>query len=350
MTETMVTASKSQSNNLLRRDVRFLGNILGEVLVHQGGTELLDIVEKIRETSKSLRAEFLPELYAEFKTMIQELDSDNRHQVIRAFAIYFQLVNIAEQNHRIRRKRDYERSAGDAVQPGSIEKAVQDLKERGLSHTEVEEILDDLSLELVMTAHPTEAMRRVILDIHKRISEDVMLLDNPTLTLREREQLREKLLNEVITLWQTDELRDRKPTVLDEVRNGMYYFHETLFHVLPDVYQELERCLNKFYPDHDWHVPTYLRFGSWIGGDRDGNPSVTSDVTWQTLLMQRKLALREYQRIMIELMGHLSFSTNIIHVSDELVQSIEQDRSCVTLKKWICGGMKKSHTASNWPI
>lgn len=112
MTETMVTASKSQSNNLLRRDVRFLGNILGEVLVHQGGTELLDIVEKIRETSKSLRAEFLPELYAEFKTMIQELDSDNRHQVIRAFAIYFQLVNIAEQNHRIRRKRDYERSAG----------------------------------------------------------------------------------------------------------------------------------------------------------------------------------------------------------------------------------------------
>ncbi|MET3939803.1 phosphoenolpyruvate carboxylase [Paenibacillus sp. PvP094] len=333
MTETMVTASKSQSNNLLRRDVRFLGNILGEVLVHQGGTELLDIVEKIRETSKSLRAEFLPELYTEFKTMIQELDSENRHQVIRAFAIYFQLVNIAEQNHRIRRKRDYERSAGDAVQPGSIEKAVQDLKERGLSHTEVEQILDELSLELVMTAHPTEAMRRVILDIHKRISEDVMLLDNPTLTLREREQLREKLLNEVITLWQTDELRDRKPTVLDEVRNGMYYFHETLFHVLPDVYQELERCLNKFYPDHDWHVPTYLRFGSWIGGDRDGNPSVTSDVTWQTLLMQRKLALREYQRIMIELMGHLSFSTNIIHVSDELAQSIEQDRSCVTLKK-----------------
>ena len=333
MTETMVTASKSQSNNLLRRDVRFLGNILGEVLVHQGGTELLDIVEKIRETSKSLRAEFLPELYTEFKTMIQELDSENRHQVIRAFAIYFQLVNIAEQNHRIRRKRDYERSAGDAVQPGSIEKAVQDLKERGLSHKEVEEILDELSLELVMTAHPTEAMRRVILDIHKRISEDVMLLDNPTLTLREREQLREKLLNEVITLWQTDELRDRKPTVLDEVRNGMYYFHETLFHVLPDVYQELERCLNKFYPDHDWHVPTYLRFGSWIGGDRDGNPSVTSEVTWQTLLMQRKLALREYQRIMIELMGHLSFSTNIIHVSDELVQSIEQDRNCVTLKK-----------------
>ncbi|WP_211749852.1 phosphoenolpyruvate carboxylase [Paenibacillus sp. Marseille-Q4541] len=333
MTELTATANKSNSNNLLRRDVRFLGNILGEVLVHQGGNELLDVVEKIRETSKALRAEYTPELYQDFINMIKCLDSEKRHQVIRAFAVYFQLVNIAEQNHRIRRKRDYERSAGESVQPGSIEMAVQTLKEKGFGYNDVQDILSTLSLELVMTAHPTEAMRRVILDIHKRISEDVMLLDNPTLTLREREQLREKLLNEVITLWQTDELRDRKPTVLDEVRNGMYYFHETLFHVLPDVYEELERCLQKYYPEHRWHVPTYLRFGSWIGGDRDGNPSVTSDVTWETLRVQRKLAIREYKRILIELMGNLSFSTNIVNVSDELIASIEEDRKHVVIKK-----------------
>ncbi|MGE7828998.1 phosphoenolpyruvate carboxylase [Paenibacillus sp. NPDC093718] len=332
MTELTVTA-KSNSNNLLRRDVRFLGNILGEVLVHQGGNELLDIVEKIRETSKSLRSVFLPELFADFKRIISTLEPDIRHQVIRAFAIYFQLVNIAEQNHRIRRKRDYERSAGESVQPGSIESAVQDLKERNITFEEVQEILESLSLELVMTAHPTEAMRRAILDIHKRIADDVMQLDNPTLTFREREQLREKLLNEVITLWQTDELRDRKPTVLDEVRNGMYYFHETLFHILPEVYQELERCLSKYYPGHHWHVPTYLRFGSWIGGDRDGNPSVTADVTWKTLEMQRKLAIREYQRILREFMKYLSFSSSIVSVSDELLQSIEKDREHVTLKK-----------------
>jgi phosphoenolpyruvate carboxylase len=194
-------------------------------------------------------------------------------------------------------------------------------------------LLKELSLELVMTAHPTEATRRVILDIHKRISEDVMLLDNPMLTLREREQVRENLLNEVITLWQTDELRDRKPTVLDEVRNGMYYFHETLFHVLPDVYQELERCLDKYYPEQKWHIPTYLRFGSWIGGDRDGNPSVTAHVTWETLRMQRKLALREYQHTLKELMGYLSFSTSIVRVSDDLLASIEEDRTHITLKK-----------------
>lgn len=333
MTEVAVAAGKTNSNNLLRRDIRFLGNILGEVLVHQGGNELLDIVEKIREASKSLRAMFMPELHDEFKDMINSLEPDIRHQVIRAFAIYFQLVNIAEQNHRIRRKRDYERSAGDAVQLGSIESAVRSLKEHGYNFSEAQEVLEGMSLELVMTAHPTEAMRRAILDIHKRIADDVMQLDNPTLTYREREQLREKLLNEVITLWQTDELRDRKPTVLDEVRNGMYYFHETLFHVLPEVYQELERCLSKYYPEHLWHVPTYLRFGSWIGGDRDGNPSVTSDVTWQTLKIQRKLVIREYQALLADLFKYLSFSTSIVDVSDELLASIQRDRLQVKLLK-----------------
>ncbi|MBN3523700.1 phosphoenolpyruvate carboxylase [Paenibacillus apiarius] len=332
MTDHTLTANKTNSNNLLRRDVRFLGNILGEVLVHQGGHELLNIVEKIRELSKSLRAVFLPELYEEFKQLINTLNPEIRHQVIRAFAIYFQLVNIAEQNHRIRRKRDYERSAGETVQPGSIEGVILELKERKVSEIELQEILESISLELVITAHPTEAMRRAILDIHKRIAEDVMLLDNPTLTYREREQLRDKLLNEVITLWQTDELRDRKPTVLDEVRNGLYYFHETLFDVLPDVYQELERCLDKYYPTQAWHVPTYLRFGSWIGGDRDGNPSVTSSVTWETLTMHRGLAIRKYEERIRELFRTLSFSTSIVQVSEELFGSIAKDQENVTLK------------------
>ena len=134
------------------------------------------------------------------------------------------------------------------MQPGSIESAIQVLKDRGIAVEDVKEIMSDISLELVMTAHPTEATRRAVLDIHQRIAAEMMELDNPTLTYREREKLREKLLNEVLTLWQTDELRDRKPTVIDEVRNGMYYFDETLFEVLPNVYEELERCLDKYYP------------------------------------------------------------------------------------------------------
>ncbi|WP_284642572.1 phosphoenolpyruvate carboxylase [Paenibacillus silviterrae] len=332
MSDSVTILNKNNSNNLLRRDVRFLGHILGEVLVHQGGNELLVIVEKIREMSKTLRAQFTPELFAEFKETINALAPEIRHQVIRAFAVYFQLINIAEQNHRIRRKRDYERTAGENVQPGSIEDIIRGLKAQNIPADEVQEILQGISLELVMTAHPTEATRRAVLDIHQRIAKDVMELDNPSLTFREREQLREKLLGEVITLWQTDELRDRKPTVIDEVRNGMYYFDETLFDVLPEVYQELERCLSKYYPEQSWHVPVFLKFGSWIGGDRDGNPSVTSNITWETLSMQRKLAISKYAELLQELLGHMSFSKNIVEVTPELLESIQKDRDNIDLR------------------
>ena len=330
-TVTSTATSRTHSNNLLRRDVRYLGDILGEVLVHQGGRELLELVEQIREQSKALRAQFDPELFAELKATISSLSSEQRHQVIRAFAIYFQLVNIAEQNHRIRRKRDYEFLAGDEVQSGSIESAIKALKDRDIAQEDIEEMLGGISLELVMTAHPTEATRRAVLDIHKRIAEDVMELDNPTLTHREREKLKEKLMNEVLILWQTDELRDRKPTVIDEVKNGLYYFDETLFDALPNVYEELERCLAKYYPDKKWHVPSYLRFGSWIGGDRDGNPSVTSDVTWKALTLHRQLAVRKYKEQLREMMHMLSFSTNLVKVTDELLASIEVDRENVEI-------------------
>lgn len=333
MTEATLEANQgSQSHQLLRRDVRFLGNILGEVLIHQGGQKLLDLVEQIREMSKTLRSAPSDDLLRDFKNVIRSLSPGDRHNVIRAFAIYFQLVNIAEQNHRIRRKRDYERSAGENIQPGSIEFIVAELRKSNVPPDQLQEILNSISLELVMTAHPTEATRRVVLEIHQRIADDVMQLDNPALTHREREQLREKLVGEVLTLWQTDELRDRKPTVLDEVRNGLYYFDETLFEVLPQVYQELERCLKKYYPDASWRVPTFLRFGSWIGGDRDGNPSVTADITWETLTLHRQLALKKYEQQLVELMKHLSFSTNIVNVTPELLASIEADKANITLK------------------
>src|SRR5690606_596133 len=180
-------------------------------------------------------------------------------------------------------------------------------------------------------AHPTEATRRAILDIHKRIGDLLMKLDDPTLTYRERQQLRDGLLSEVMILWQTDELRDRKPTVLDDVRNGLYYFDETLVDVLPDVYNVLEKCLEKYYPEESWHVPLFLRFGSWIGGDRDGNPSCTAAVTWETFRLHRALALRKYEEALAGLMRILSFSKNVVTVSQELLDSIERDRQQVEL-------------------
>jgi phosphoenolpyruvate carboxylase len=136
-------------------------------------------------------------------------------------------------------------------------------------------------------------------------------------------------LGEVLNLWQTDELRDRKPTVIDEVRNGLYFFDETLFDVLPDVYHELERCLSKYFPQEEWHVPSFLRFGSWIGGDRDGNPSVTANVTWETLGLHRQLALQKYEEELKETVNHMSFSKNIVGVSGELLDSIQTDREAL---------------------
>src|SRR5690606_37245726 len=283
------------------------------------------------EMSKTLRAD-PNKSNEELKACIESLDPKVRRQVIRAFSMYFHLVNIAEQNHRIRRKRDYERSAGEKIQPGSIEDAVAKIKAKNIPADELQQMMKGVYLELIMTAHPTEATRRSVLEIHKRIASEMMKLDDPTLTFREREALRHKLLNEVLILWQTDELRDRKPTVIDEVDNGLFYFNETLFDVIPDVYMELERCLEKYYPNQSWHVPPFLRFGSWIGGDRDGNPSVTHDVTWKTLKKHRQLALSKYEEILQELFGLLSFSTSIVTVTDELLASIEEDKQHLELK------------------
>lgn len=327
MTENIDSALRQSSNSLLRRDVRFLGNLLGDVLVHQGGTKLLHTVEKIRELSKALRSEYSLPLYEEFKQTMVSLTTNDRQHVIRAFAIYFQLVNIAEQNHRIRRKRDYKQLTGEEIQPRSIESAIQTLRQKAVPAHVVQELIGEISLELVMTAHPTEAARRSVLNIQKQIALDMMEMDNPTLTYGEKQRLIEKVRSDVLLLWQTDGLRTRKPTVIDEIRHGLYYFDATLFDVLPDIYAEFERCLKLYYPEHQWHVPTYLRFGSWIGGDRDGNPAVTAEITWETLILQRALALQKYEQCLLQLLKHMSFSKNLVTVTEELLASIESDRA-----------------------
>ena len=315
----------------LRKDVKFLGKILGDVLIIQEGEELYEIVEKIREYTKESRSSLDPNILQQCKDEIERLTPTMRKNVIRAFSIYFQLVNLAEQNHRVRRNRYYRRSKKGEIQPFSIESAIRRLKEKGVSYEQLEQILKSLSLELVITAHPTEAVRRTILDIHKRIANELMKLDQPGLTEAEKEEIRLRLLGEVNALWQTDELRKRKPTVSDEVRNGLYYFDETLFDVLPRVYQELEHCLNRYYPKRNWHVPSFLRFGSWIGGDRDGNPAVTPQVTWDTLTMQRDLIIRKYEEQIRRLIKKLSHSARKTELSKELKDSIAQDRLSVQL-------------------
>ncbi|MCA1010279.1 phosphoenolpyruvate carboxylase [Halobacillus halophilus] len=319
----------------LRRDINELGKMLGNLLVHHGGEELLNKVETIRQLTKDLRNNHSTSTYNQLKEEIQNLKPPMRSQVIRAFSIYFHLVNIAEQNHRIRRRREYQLREDHGAQPFSLESAVLNLKNNNFSKDVIQKVLDHLSLELIITAHPTEATKRTVLEIQKRIATILQKLDNPLLTKNERDSLRDSLQNEVSVLWQTDELRDRKPTVMDEVRNGLYYFDETLFDVLPEIHQELEYCLEENYPEEDWDVPNFLRFGSWIGGDRDGNPNVTPDITWQTLQKQRNLVLNKYEEVLVELMKRFSHSSAQVTVTDDLMASIEKEEPMLPKgKKW----------------
>ncbi|PGV49426.1 phosphoenolpyruvate carboxylase [Bacillus sp. AFS037270] len=333
----MTTELKVNDSSLpLRRDVKLLGKMLGDILVDHGGPELLDKVEKIRLMCKTLREHFDEGIYEELKAEIASLDSPIRKQVIRAFSMYFHLINAAEQNHRIRRRRQYQLEEGNIVQPASIESAVLKFKEHGISEDIIQKVLHTLSLELVITAHPTEATKRSILEIQQRIAVILKNLDHPLLTTREQKKLEDNLFNEVAILWQTDELRDHKPTVLDEVRNGLYYFDQTLFDVLPEIHQEVAECLERYYPNTTWNVPNFLRFGSWIGGDRDGNPNVTSDVTWETLQRQRRVVLKKYKNVLIDIMKRYSHSTTRVNVNQEILTFLEEkeDLYLTDDKKW----------------
>lgn len=333
----MTTRIQTNDSSLpLRRDVKNLGHILGEILVHHGGTELLDKVEKLRVMAKTLRGSFDKDIYNELKEEIVNLDTPMRKQVIRAFSIYFHLINAAESNHRIRRRREYQLQDDHVVQSASIESAILSLKENEIDETTIQNVLNRLSLELIITAHPTEATKRSVIEIQKRIANILKSLDNTMLTKKERKKLEDCLLNEVTILWQTDELRHRKPTVMDEVRNGLYYFDQTFFDVLPDIHQDLEEGLTEQFPDHKWEVPNFLRFGSWIGGDRDGNPNVTPEVTWETLETQRKLALKKYKESLIEVMKRFSHSTTRVEISEELLANVknEENTYLTSEKQW----------------
>lgn len=305
----------------LHRDIRILGNLLGKVITSQCGEEVFQAVENIRQAAKTLRADGSLESRTRFRGIIEEVPDQYRTFVIRAFSLYFELINIAEQNHRLRRKRDYEQNAELNPQRGSIKGVLTQMRSRGLTPTAMESLLSDLGIELVLTAHPTEAMRRTTLDKHRTIAFILENLDEPRLSPAEQRGLEKRLLAEIVSLWQTRPVRRERITVLDEVRNGLYFLDEILFDVLPMIHLELEEQLREVYPERDWQVPSFIRFGSWMGGDRDGNPSVTSDVTRETLTLHFDLAIRKYEE-RVRGLSDLSQSYQLCGASRELIDSL----------------------------
>ena len=307
----------------LRNDVRFLGNILGWVLIGQEGREIFDIEEKIRALTKEMRAHYRKSQKDELVATIRSLPDEDLYKVTRAFTIYFKLVNIAEQIHRIRRRREYKyiSDVKDSSE-GSIESLFAALKERGVPYDEFKTLVDSLSIDLVLTAHPTEVNRHIVLEKFRYISTLLAELGSVKLDEEGRKAVEDEIHAEVIGLWQTEEVPPFKKTPLDEARNIQYYFHETIFDALLKVYEEFEKKIEESYGVPDVHLPSFLRFGSWVGGDRDGNPFVTHEITREVLEMQKAMAVEKHLEKLWRLKRQLSSSIKIVPVSRELRRAI----------------------------
>jgi phosphoenolpyruvate carboxylase len=314
----------------LRADIRRLGDLLGETLKRFGGERLFEIEEDVRALCKRLRGAQATGKTAgaerELKRLLRRLSLDETIGVIRAFSVYFQLVNIAEQYHRIRRKRFYELRTPDQPQRGSLAETLRRLRRDFSDPNLLQRVVDRLEIMPVMTAHPTEAARRTLLEKHRRIADLLADFDDENQAPRRRDELQARLASEVESVWQTDEVRHTQPTVLDEVNHGLYYFDATLFNAAPALLDELERQLEENFPGaklRDGATP--LRFGSWIGGDRDGNPFVTPEITWETLRLQQRLVLRKYRDAVAALSRRLSESSRFAPPTGALSESLKDD-------------------------
>jgi phosphoenolpyruvate carboxylase len=293
------------ADSRLRRDVRLLGDVLGRVMVEQQGQELLDAEERIRRLSRQAR-EGAPR--EGLREAVRELRLGEQESVVRAFALYFQLVNSAEQHHRLRRRREYE--VEGRIPRDSLRDAFERLGDRRP---------DSVGLQLVLTAHPTEATRRTVLAAHLRISRLLAELDDPLLAPARSDEIVEALAGEVTLLWQTDELRSVRPHVVDEIRHGLWFFEQSLLDEAPRLLAHYRSFAPKAAPP--------LRFGSWIGGDLDGNPAAGPDTIVEALDRSRVLVLGRYRGDVRALAAMLGVATSLTPASDELLESIARDEA-----------------------
>jgi len=325
----------------LRRDVRSLGRLLGEVLKEQVGDKLFSAVEELRLLlieHRELHAkpghdvESERRLIERAETIVSRLDIAEAHQMAKAFAIYFELTNLAETNHRKRRRRAAQTSPELLAQPGSFLGTLRRMRDAGISQKQALEWLAKIEVILVFTAHPTEVARRTVLFKRQRIAAELEHLDRLPLTERESEKHEQAIIAEITALWQTDEVRRRQPRVRDEIRMGLDYYPSVLFETLPALYDELADDFREAYGEEipANALPRVLRFGSWIGGDRDGNPLVTPACTRDALQIARETILGYYVDRVNDLIWQLSPSTYQVSVSDQLKAALSAYEATVT--------------------
>jgi phosphoenolpyruvate carboxylase len=319
----------------LRRDVRSLGILLGRVLVEQEGEAFFEVVERLRRILIQHRErpplgtapeEFEAGLMAQARDVIRGLSVDDAYRVTKAFAIYFELTNLAETNHRKRRRRAVRLQHRRSPAEGSFRGTLLRLHEAGISLNAVLDSLRKIRVTPVFTAHPTEITRHTIRLKRRRIARCLEHLDQVPLARADALEYEAQILAEITALWQSDEVRLKKPTVADEIQMGLGYFPMVLFETLPRLYAELSDSLADVYganPD-ETRLPELLYFGSWIGGDRDGNPFVTAESTRDALRMARQVVIDHYLGEMNRLVSQLSMSLRRIGASEGLARRVRE--------------------------
>jgi phosphoenolpyruvate carboxylase len=323
----MSTLPSDSSPDSLSAEIRKLGHILGEIIVKLEGKPILDLEEKLRLLAKSSRGGDT-RAEAELLIAVQKLSVSEAARMAMAFTVYFELVNLAEETHRVRLLRQRRRAQysvpGTPPMRESIGAALREFKARNVPAGMVQSLLDKLSIELVFTAHPTESKRRTMLNKLQRLShrllnpgalieDEITGIDNPR-----------ALEREMTALWLTDRSRAARPEVTDEVRTGLWYFDTTLWQTVPLLQDELERALAETYPTVK-APKNWITFGSWMGGDRDGNPNVTPKVTSEAMMLHRQLALDKIQKSLRTLSQQISVSSRLDGVSSEVLKAIQTD-------------------------
>ena len=310
----------------LREDVHLLGDLLGETLRAQEGEALFEMVERVRALAKSGRAGNSDD-FDRLAGLLAERPTAEALPVARAFAHFLNLANVAEQHHRVRRRRDYLRDPSSHPQPGSFEEVFARLLAGGVTPDALHAAMTNLEVGLVLTAHPTEVARRTLLQKYGRIAELLARRDRLDLTIPEQRETIDDLRREITSAWETDEVRHERPTPLDEVKGGLFVFEQTIWEALPRSLRALDDALRTHTGLPLPIDASPIRFGSWIGGDRDGNPNVTAEVTGKAVLLARWVAADLYEREIDALRSELSMhsGTAIMPRVDEPYRAVLKD-------------------------
>ena len=310
-------------NDVLRERISLLGSFLGDAISRQTGEKTLHTIETLRKGFIKQRRAPNEANKQHLIDFIASLDNQALKNVIRSFSIYFFLANLSEENY-LREERHVLRMKSEHSWEGSFRRTLLECRERNIEPAQMRELIDQLKFMPVFTAHPTEARRRTTMNILQSLFADSDALNNLAEDSFAYEQAKEQTAQTIDLLWSSDEVRTRKPLVYDEINNGLHYFNASLFNAIPKVYRNIKDAIIDIYPElTDYPLPAFMSFGSWIGGDRDGNPFVTHDTTEMAVLMHADTVLRHYQVLLKKLRRELIHSDTIVHIEPEVYAKIE---------------------------